>query len=67
MKILGRIKTRKIKRVSKELMAKYKDDLTENYEENKEFISDKIKVSSKKLKNIIAGYLARLKKGEVKV
>ena len=48
-------------------MAKYNDELTENYEENKEFISDKIKVSSKKLKNIIAGYLARLKKGEVKV
>ena len=64
---MGRIKTRKIKRVSKELMAKYKDDLTESYEENKAFISDKIEVSSKKLRNIIAGYLARLKKGEVKV
>ncbi len=48
-------------------MAKYKDDLTESYEENKAFISDKIEVSSKKLRNIIAGYLARLKKGEVKV
>ena len=64
---MGRIKTRKIKRVSKELMAKYKDELTESYEENKLFINDKIKVSSKKLRNIIAGYLARLKKGEMKV
>ena len=64
---MGRIKTRKIKRVSKELMAKYKDELTESYEENKTFISDKVQVSSKKLRNIIAGYLARLKKGEMKV
>ncbi|MFP4117745.1 MAG: 30S ribosomal protein S17e [Candidatus Woesearchaeota archaeon] len=64
---MGRIKTRKIKRVSKELMAKYKDELTESYEDNKAFISDKVQVSSKKLRNIIAGYLARLKKGEMKV
>ena len=64
---MGRIKTSKIKRVSKEIMKLYKDDLTESYEENKVFLNDKIVVSSKKLKNIIAGYLARLKKSEVKL
>ncbi len=64
---MGRIKTSKIKRVSKEIMKKYKDGLTENYEENKAFITDKITVSSKKLRNIIAGYLTRLIRNEEKV
>ena len=64
---MGRIKTSKIKRVSKEIMKLYKDDLTESYEENKKFIDGKIKVSSKKLKNIIAGYLARLVKSQEKL
>ena len=64
---MGRIKTKKIKRVSKDIMKLYKEDLTESYEENKQFLSGKIKVSSKKLRNIISGYLARLKKSEVKL
>lgn len=48
-------------------MKKYKDELTENYEENKVFLADKVKVSSKKLRNIIAGYLARLVKSQEKL
>ncbi len=67
MNFLGRIKTSKIKRVSKEIMKQYGDELTDNYEENKAFISDKIVVSSKKLKNIISGYLARLVKSQEKL
>ena len=61
---MGRIKTKNIKRVSHQLMELYGDKFSKNYEENTKILSNYLKVSSKKLRNIIAGYLSRLKRQE---
>lgn len=61
---MGRIKTAFIKRKTKELMKKHGDKFTKDFTENKKIADNLIKVTSKKLRNIIAGYLTRLKKKE---
>lgn len=56
---MGRIKSKLVKRTSKALL-KEKNKFTEKFENNKELLKGNI--SSKKVRNQIAGYLARLKK-----
>jgi small subunit ribosomal protein S17e len=62
---MGRIKTSKIKRVTKEVMKEY--EFTEDFTQNKEKLNGVITVSSKKLRNIIAGYITRLTKSQEKL
>ncbi|MEM2121344.1 MAG: 30S ribosomal protein S17e [Candidatus Woesearchaeota archaeon] len=63
---MGRIKTAMIKRISKEIFEKYKDKISNDYEQNKLIVGELITSNSKKLRNIIAGYVTRLaKKGEI--
>lgn len=59
---MGRIKTLLIKRVTNELMNLHGDKFTDNFEENKIIVSSIVSTPSKKLKNIIAGYVTRLVK-----
>ncbi|PLW79841.1 30S ribosomal protein S17e [Candidatus Woesearchaeota archaeon] len=59
---MGRIKTALIKRVTNELVEKHKDSFTKDYEENKAIVENFADIPSKKLKNIIAGYVTRLVK-----
>jgi len=59
---MGRIKTMQIKRVTKQVMEKYGDNFTKNFEENKAIVRNYVDVSSKKLRNIIAGYITKLTK-----
>ena len=59
---MGRIKTRLAKSVSTELLENYGDEFTTNFEENKEKVAERMTESSKKLRNIIAGYVTRMKK-----
>ena len=59
---MGRIKTMLIKRTTKEIMAKYNDDFIVDFEQNKRVLDAKMKISSKKMRNVIAGYATRLKK-----
>ena len=59
---MGRIKTALIKRVTNELVDKHKDSFTKSYEENKLIVGNYADIPSKKLKNIIAGYVTRLVK-----
>ena len=61
---MGRIKTTFVKQRTKELLAKHGDKFTTDFEENKKVTSENIEVKSKKLRNIIAGYMTRLKKKE---
>jgi small subunit ribosomal protein S17e len=57
---MGRIKTAQVKRVSMELMRFHKDKFTKNFEENKKITEELLDVESKKLRNIVAGYLTRM-------
>ena len=61
---MGRIKTAMIKSVTLKLYNKNKDLFKEKFDDNKLILNDLIKTESKKLRNIIAGYLTRLVKQE---
>ena len=58
---MGRIKTQLIKRTSHELISKFGEEVKDNFDENKKIVENYSDVSSKKLRNIIAGYITRLK------
>ncbi len=59
---MGRIKTQFVKRTSVELLKKHPDKFSENFDDNKKNVSLYTDVSSKKVRNIIAGYITRLVK-----
>ena len=59
---MGRIKTTFVKRKTKELLGKHGDKFTTDFTKNKELTGQYAKVESKKLRNIVAGYMTRLKK-----
>ena len=61
---MGRIKTTFIKARTKELLALHGDHFSTNFEQNKETTRKFAKVECKKLRNIIAGYMTRLKRKE---
>lgn len=61
---MGRIKTTLVKRKTKEALNAHRDKFTLDFTENKQLIDQLITTSSKKLRNIIAGYVTRLKKKE---
>ena len=56
---MGRIKTMLVKRVSNEVLARYKDKLTSEFSHNKAKLPDLVDVKNKKLRNILAGYLTK--------
>ncbi|MFT4261499.1 MAG: 30S ribosomal protein S17e [Candidatus Woesearchaeota archaeon] len=59
---MGRIKTKQVKAITHELQDKYGDEFKDNFEDNKVLVSSKLSGTSKKLRNIIAGYVTRLQK-----
>ncbi len=59
---MGRIKTQFVKRTSLELLKKHPDKFSKDFDENKKIVGSYSDVSSKKVKNIIAGYITRLVK-----
>lgn len=59
---MGRIKTTQIKRVAHKLIELHGKEFTDNFEENKIIVSKFVNVYSKKLRNIVAGYITRLVK-----
>lgn len=59
---MGRIKTTLIKRNALKLYSLHRQSFKKNFQENKKLIEQFIDVPSKKLRNIIAGYITRLAK-----
>ncbi len=59
---MGRIKTQLTKRISNEIVDKHKDRLKKTFDENKEIVTRLVNFSSKKIRNIVAGYVSRLMK-----
>ena len=59
---MGRIKTTLIKRTTLKLYHDYKDQFKKDYAENKVVLAKLVNIPSKKIKNIIAGYITRLVK-----
>ena len=61
---MGRIKTMLIKRTTREIIEKHGPEFTTNFDDNKKVLGLRLKISSKKMRNVIAGYVTRLKKIE---
>ena len=59
---MGRIKTQMIKSITHELFQHYEDEISEDFEENKDVVEKHVEGGTKKLRNIVAGYATRLKK-----
>ncbi len=56
---MGRIRTAFVKRIAEKLMIIHKDKFTTNFDENKQKVAEKTDVSTKKLRNLIAGYITK--------
>jgi len=57
---MGRIKTQLVKRVGFDLVDKHKKELTNDFNKNKEVIAKHAEIRSKKIRNVITGYVTRL-------
>ena len=58
---MGKIKTEQIKRVGKELMERFPNKFTTNFEENKHLVDTLTQGTSTRVRNQIAGYITRTK------
>ena len=59
---MGKIRSILIKNVSKELINKYPDIFSTNFDEDKKILDKYLEADSKRLKNRIAGYIVTLLK-----
>jgi len=61
---MGRIRPRFIKRVAIEVVKKYENELSLDYEQNKAFLEDVLEVPSITVRNRIVGYVTTIMKKE---
>jgi len=54
---LGKVKTEQIKRVGKELMDRFPDKFTANFDENKRLVDTLTQGTTTRVRNQIAGYI----------
>lgn len=59
---MGRIKTKLVKRLTLELLERHREKLSNEFDTNKRLVAELMAGTSKKLRNVIAGYVTRLKK-----
>ncbi len=59
---MGNIRTAFVKRIAKELVENNPGKFTTNFDENKKLVEELSTVSTKHLRNKIAGYITRLMK-----
>jgi small subunit ribosomal protein S17e len=58
---LGKVRTETVKRAARELIERFPEKFTNEYEANKAAVNEVMKAPSKRLRNRIAGYVTRLK------
>lgn len=61
---MGRIKTKLTKRISLNLIKNHRDEFKSDFDGNKEIVSKFAELPSKKMRNVVAGYVTRLMKEE---
>jgi len=57
---LGKVRPERVKKIAKELLKRYPDKFTTDFESNKKLLGSVSKISSVRLRNRIAGYITRL-------
>ncbi len=58
---MGKVRTDTVKRTSRELIRRFPERFTGEFESDKEAVNDLVVTQSKRLRNRIAGYVTRLK------
>ena len=58
---MGKVKTEQIKRVGKELMQRFPDKFTNNFDENKRMVDSLTEGTTTRVRNQVAGYITRTK------
>ncbi len=59
---MGKIRPTYIKRVAIELVKRYPEKFTEDYQHNKAMVEEMTDITNSKLRNRIAGYVTRFRK-----
>ena len=57
---MGKVRTEQVKRIARELLNKYPQKFTTDFEKNKKYVNEYTNISSTKLRNRVAGYTTRL-------
>jgi small subunit ribosomal protein S17e len=57
---LGKVKTEHIKRIAKELIARFPDKFSNNFEDNKRVVNALTQGATTKIRNQIAGYITHV-------
>jgi small subunit ribosomal protein S17e len=60
VKVWGKVRTELVKRIARELMERFPDKFTTDFETNKKLLESLTNISSKNLRNRVAGYITRL-------
>ncbi len=59
---MGKVRTKVVKRTAKEMLERFPDKFTADFESNKQALIEVADIPSKRLRNRIAGYITRLVK-----
>lgn len=57
---MGKVRTVLVKRLSRELVERYADSFSTDFDQNKEVVDELLTNTTKRLRNRIAGYVTRL-------
>jgi len=57
---LGKVRPEKVKKIARELVKRYHDQFSTDFEANKKLLASVASIYSSKLRNQIAGYITRL-------
>ena len=57
---MGKVRTELVKRIARELVERFPDKFTTDFENNKKLVDTLTNISSTKLRNRVAGYTTRL-------
>jgi small subunit ribosomal protein S17e len=56
---MGRIKSTAVKNLAKEIISVHRNKLTTDFDKNKKIVSGLRDIESKKIRNIVAGYITK--------
>ena len=59
---MGRVKTTAVKNLARDLLEEHGKKFTADFEKNKKIIDEVRPIKSKKIRNIVAGYIAKVMK-----
>ncbi len=63
---MGKVRPSAVKRLARELLEKYPDKFTLDFEANKRLVAELTDIASKRFRNRVAGYITRLVKMRVR-